>query len=172
MDCRPDAGLVVPGPYPLQRRGRSGLGRIQELCRHPSRGLDLDIAQGDGLRVLLALLLATLLNQKLPFLSLWRTIYYLPVVTSGVAVALMWMWIFQPNFGLVNNILWDLFRIKGPSWFFDKNWVLITFIITSTWSVGGPMLIYLAALQGVPTALYEAAKIDGAGAVRSLRPPT
>jgi multiple sugar transport system permease protein len=119
-----------------------------------------------GLRVVLALLLATLLNQKLPLLSLWRTIYYLPVVTSGVAVALMWMWIFQPNFGLVNNMLWNLFGIKGPSWFFDKDWVLVTFILTSTWSVGGPMLIYLAALQGVPTALYEAAKIDGAGVVR------
>jgi multiple sugar transport system permease protein len=119
-----------------------------------------------GLRLVMALILATLLNQKLPLLSIWRTIYYLPVVTSGVAVALMWMWLFQPNFGLINNMLWDVFRIKGPSWFFDKNWVLITFIITSVWGVGGPMLIYLAALQGVPTALYEAATIDGANAIQ------
>lgn len=119
-----------------------------------------------GVRLVLALILATLLNQKLPLLSMWRTIYYLPAVTSGVAVALMWMWIFQPNFGVVNNLLWNLFGIKGPSWFFDKNWVLVTFVITSAWSVGGPMLIYLAALQGVPTALYEAATIDGANAVQ------
>jgi len=113
-----------------------------------------------------ALLIATLLNQKLPLLSLWRTIYYLPVVTSGVAVALLWMWIFQPNFGLVNSILWSWFRIKGPQWFFDPKWTIPTFIIMASWGVGGPMLIYLAAMQGVLTALYEAAIIDGANALQ------
>lgn len=109
-----------------------------------------------------ALLIATLLNQKLPLLSLWRTVYYLPVVTSGVAVALLWMWIFQPNFGLVNSILWNWFGIQGPQWFFDPKWTVPTFIIMASWGVGAPMLIYLAAMQGVPTALYEAAIIDGA----------
>jgi multiple sugar transport system permease protein len=111
-----------------------------------------------------ALIVATLLNQKLPLLGLWRTIYYLPVVTSGVAVALLWMWIFQPNFGLINNLLWSWLGIKGPEWFFDPKWTIPTFIIMASWSVGGPMLIYLAAMQGVPTALYEAATIDGANA--------
>lgn len=111
-----------------------------------------------------ALIIATFLNQKLPLLSLWRTIYYLPVVTSGVAVSLLWMWIFQPNFGLVNSVLWTLFRIQGPEWFFDPEWTIPTFIIMASWGVGGPMLIYLAAMQGVPTALYEAAIIDGANA--------
>jgi len=114
-----------------------------------------------------ALLVATLLNQDLPFLGMWRTIYYLPVVTSGVAVSLLWMWIFQPNFGLVNNVLWTLFKIQGPEWFFDTDWTIPTFIIMASWGVGGPMLIYLAAMQGIPTALYEAATIDGANRLQS-----
>jgi multiple sugar transport system permease protein len=119
-----------------------------------------------GVTVAGALLIATLLNQKLPFLSIWRTIYYLPVVTSGIAVSLLWMWIFQPNFGLVNSLLWSWFHIKGPDWFFDTKWVIPTFIIMSSWGVGGPMLIYLASMQNVPTPLYEAATIDGATALR------
>jgi len=116
-----------------------------------------------------ALILATLLNQKIPLLSIWRTIYYLPVVTSGVAISLLWMWIFQPHYGLMNSLLWSLLRIKGPMWFFDPKWTIPTFIIMAAWGVGGPMLIYLAAMQGVPTQLYEAAIIDGANAVQRYR---
>jgi multiple sugar transport system permease protein len=115
------------------------------------------------LGVIGALLLATLLNQKVPALSLWRTLYYLPVVTSGVAVALLWSWIFQPDFGVVNTILYNVFHIQGPQWFFSPTWALPAFIIMSIWGVGGPMLIYLAGMQGVPTPLYEAAELDGAG---------
>src|SRR5690606_35951389 len=74
------------------------------------------------LGVLGALGVAILLNQKIPGLSLWRTIFYLPVVTSGVAVSLLWSWIFQPNFGLVNVLLYQLFGIQGPAWFYDENW--------------------------------------------------
>jgi multiple sugar transport system permease protein len=110
-----------------------------------------------------ALLLATLLNQRVPALSLWRTLYYLPVVTSGVAVALLWSWIFQPDFGVVNTLLYNLFHIQGPQWFFSPTWALPAFIVMSIWGVGGPMLIYLAGMQGVPTQLYEAADLDGAG---------
>ncbi|MCL4541223.1 MAG: sugar ABC transporter permease [Chloroflexi bacterium] len=116
------------------------------------------------LTVIGALLVATLLNQRLPGLSLWRTIYYLPVVTSGVAVALLWSWVFLPDYGLVNSLLWTLFHIHGPQWFFSEEWVLPAFIIMSVWGVGGPMLIYLAGMQGIPTQLYEAAELDGANA--------
>lgn len=115
------------------------------------------------LGVIGALLLATLLNQKVPALSLWRTLYYLPVVTSGVAVALLWSWIFQPDFGIVNSLLYSLFHLKGPQWFFSPSWALPAFVIMSVWGVGGPMLIYLAGMQGVPTQLYESAELDGAG---------
>lgn len=120
------------------------------------------------LGVIGALSVATLLNQKIPGLSLWRTIFYLPVVTSGVAVSLLWSWIFQPSFGLVNILLYELFGIQGPAWFFDENWAIPAFIIMSLWGIGGPMLIYLAGLQGIPTQLYEAAEIDGANGMRKF----
>ena len=116
-----------------------------------------------------SLLLASLLNQKLPLLGLWRTVFYLPVLTSGVAVALLWSWLLQPDFGIVNGALSTFFHIQGPQWFFDQTWVIPSFILMAFWNVGGPMLIYLAAMQGVPTQLYDAAKIDGAGAVARYR---
>lgn len=112
-----------------------------------------------------SLLLASLLNQRLPLLSLWRTVFYLPVVTSGVAVALLWSWLLQPDFGLVNTALNMAFGIRGPEWFFSETWVVPSFMLLAVWGVGGPMLIYLAAMQGVPTQLYEAATIDGAGPI-------
>src|SRR6185437_8425518 len=112
--------------------------------------------------------LALLLNLKLPFLSLWRTIYYLPAVISGVAVALLWQLIFQPSFGILNIFLYTTFHIIGPQWQYDEAWVIPMFVIMSIWSVGGGMLVYLGGLQGIPTQLYEAAEIDGAGAWRRL----
>lgn len=120
------------------------------------------------LAVLFAIVVALLLNQPVPLVSAWRTIYYLPSVTSGVAVALMWSWIFQPNFGLVNVVLYSIFGIQGPRWLVDVEWVIPTFVIMSLWGFGGPMLIYLAAIQGIPTQLYEAAEIDGASKLRQM----
>lgn len=114
------------------------------------------------LRVLFGLLIALLLNQKIKAVAFFRTVYYLPSVISGVAVALLWLWVFNPDFGILNYLLWKLFRIHGPAWLFDERWVIPSFIIMSLWGVGGNMVIYLAALQGVPTSLYEAAEIDGA----------
>jgi multiple sugar transport system permease protein len=121
------------------------------------------------LSVIGAMCLATLLNQNIPGLSLWRTLFYLPVVTSGVAVALLWSWIFQPTFGLVNSLLYRLFGIQGPGWFFSEQWCIPAFVIMSLWGIGGPMLIYLAGLQGIPTQLYEAAEIDGASSFQKFR---
>lgn len=118
------------------------------------------------LAVVFAVIIALLLNQSIPLLSVWRTIYYLPSVTSGVAVALMWSWIFQPDFGLINVVLDSLFGIQGPHWLLDTRWVIPTFVIMSLWGFGGPMLIYLAAIQGIPTPLYEAAELDGASKLR------
>ena len=94
---------------------------------------------------------------------MWRTVYWLPSVVSGVAVALLWAWIFNPEFGLVNYLL-SLVGIEGPGWLIDDDWALWAFIIMSCWGAGGGMLIYLAGLQNVPTELYEAAQIDGANA--------
>jgi multiple sugar transport system permease protein len=117
------------------------------------------------LNLVLGLLLAMLLNQKVKGLSVFRTIFYLPSVTAGVAVALLWLWIFNPRFGTI-NVLLSYVGIQGPLWLGDEAWAMPALIVKSIWGVGGGMLIYLGALQGIPTALYEAATIDGAGAWR------
>lgn len=114
-----------------------------------------------SLGVTFAFLLALLMNQPVPGISVYRTLYYLPSTISGVPVALLWMWVFDPAFGVLNNIL-ALFGIQGPQWLFSTTWVLPAFIIMSLWGVGGGMVIYLAGLQGIPKHLYEAAELDGA----------
>jgi multiple sugar transport system permease protein len=118
------------------------------------------------LGIAFALGIAVMLNQKIPFVAFFRTVYYLPSVISGVAVALLWIWIFNPSFGLLNSMLWQFFHIRGPGWIYSEQWVLPSLILMSLWTVGGSMVLYLAGLQGVPTELYEAASLDGAGALR------
>jgi multiple sugar transport system permease protein len=113
------------------------------------------------LHIVLGLAIALLLNTKIRALSLFRTIYYLPCVISGVAVALLWVWIFNPRFGLFNVFL-SYLGIQGPEWLASEIWVLPAFIIMSFWGVGSFMLIYLAGLQSVPNSLYDAATVDGA----------
>ncbi len=113
------------------------------------------------LNLILGMGLALLLNAKVPGLSIWRTLYYMPSVVSGVAVAVLWRFIFNPRFGLINWLL-SLIGIKGPGWLSSVDWALPALIIMSVWSVGGGMIIYLAGLQGIPTALYDAAQVDGA----------
>ncbi|RIK26462.1 MAG: ABC transporter permease [Chloroflexi bacterium] len=119
----------------------------------------------------IALLVALLLNQKIMGLGLWRTIYYLPTVISGVAVSLLWLQIFNPRAGLINNFL-ALFGVKGPAWLYDSTWALPSLIIMSVWGVGANILLYLAGLQGIPTQLYEAATIDGANGWQRFRAVT
>jgi multiple sugar transport system permease protein len=114
------------------------------------------------LQLIFGFLIALLMNQKLKGISVFRTIYYLPAVISGVAVSVLWRWIFMPDVGII-NILLSKIGIKGPRWLGDPNWVLPALIIMSLWGVGGGMVIYLAGLQGIPTELYEAAELDGAG---------
>jgi multiple sugar transport system permease protein len=114
------------------------------------------------LNIIAALLIAVLLNQKVSGLSFWRTIYYLPSIITGVAVALLWQWILNPEFGIFNYIFFEPLGIDGPRWFWSETWVIPSYWIMGLWGIGGTMVIYLAALQGVPTSLYEAAEIDGA----------
>lgn len=108
-------------------------------------------------------LIAVLLNAKIVGINIWRTIYFLPSVIAGVAVALLWSRIFDPKFGILNPFL-ENFGIKGPGWFGDPHWAIPALVIMSLWGVGGNVIIYLAGLQGVPTDLYDAAKVDGATA--------
>lgn len=119
------------------------------------------------LTIVAALSVAVLLNQKIPFVSFWRTLYYLPSIISGVASALLWRWIFNGKFGIFNNIL-ALIGIVGPDWFNGEKWAMPAYWIISLWGIGGSMVIYLAALQGVPTALYEAAEMDGASSLKKF----
>ena len=113
------------------------------------------------LNIVFGLALAMLLNTSIRGLAIFRTIYYLPAILSGVAVALMWRWIFSTEFGLLNALL-SMIGIEGPAWLTDRIWVLPSFVIMRLWSVGGGMIIYLAGLQSIPSNLYEAANIDGA----------
>jgi len=120
------------------------------------------------LGIVLSLGIALMLNQDVPLRSLWRMLYYLPSVVSGVAVAILWSWIFNPRIGLINTALAAI-GVEGPAWIFSEQWAVPSLIIMSMWGVGGNMLLYLAGLQGIPTALYDAAKIDGASAVQRFR---
>lgn len=111
--------------------------------------------------------LSLLLNQKLRGMNLFRTMFYLPVVLSGVAVSLMWMWLLQPEYGVVNSLLF-LAGIEGPRWFWDPDTALLSIVLMNLWRVGGSAIIYLAGLQNIPPHLYEAAALDGAGALRKF----
>jgi multiple sugar transport system permease protein len=112
-----------------------------------------------------ALALACLLNQPIKGRALFRTIFYLPAVTAGVATAYLWAYLFSSNGGIINTAL-GLVGIEGPNWLYSVEWSLPTLIILSCWNVGTSMLIYLAALQAVPESLHEAAMIDGAGVLK------
>ena len=118
--------------------------------------------------VAFATFIALLLNEKLPLVSVWRTVYYLPAIMAGVPVAVMWWLLFNSSFGLINGTLYSLTGIVGPRWLSDPPWVMPAFILMSLWAFGGPMLIYLAAIQGVPTHLYESAQLDGANVFQQI----
>lgn len=115
-----------------------------------------------------SLFLAILLNQKVMGLPIWRTIYYLPTVVSGVAMAVLWRWIFNPEVGLLNTVLHPLlvlFHLPNPQWLIDPVLAKPAYVLMSLWGLGGAMIVFLAGLQGIPQQLYEAAQIDGAGPI-------
>lgn len=109
-----------------------------------------------------ALGLAVLLNQKLPGLPIFRTIFYLPSIVPTVGMSILWMWLLNPQYGLINGIITKLFGVQGPGWIADPVWSKPALILMSLWGVGGQMIVFLAGLQGVPEYLYESASIDGA----------
>ena len=125
------------------------------------RATTLFVALSLPLKLVLGLMLALLLNLKIPAMDFFRTIFFIPAVISGVAVSLMWIWFLQPDTGVVNTLL-SYFGIQGPQWFWDRDWALPSVAIMSIWKVGGAAIIYLAGLQNIPAHLYEAAEIDGA----------
>ena len=135
---------------------------------------------------------ALLLNQKMKAMRLFRTLFYVPAVTGGVATFMLWSWIFNPEIGLLNRTLRHLmphhaiqvpwldfshgiaikyvsFLPHPPGWLSDPAWAMPALIIMALWGVGSGMLIYLAGLQGIPEELYEAALLDGANARQKFR---
>lgn len=116
----------------------------------------------------LALGLAIAMNRQGPVIALLRTVYFLPVVTSMVAIALVWNWIYDPQFGLLN---WGLKQIglEPVNWLYNTAWALPALIVMGVWkNVGYSMVIFLAGLQSLPVDLYEAAELDGANAWEQL----
>jgi multiple sugar transport system permease protein len=117
------------------------------------------------LGVLGSLVLALFLNVKVKGTSFFRTLFFMPSLVPIVASTVLWVWMLQPDWGLVNDLMWRIFGIQGPRWFQDPTWAVPGLISLALWtSIGGTrMIIFLAGLQGVPDELYDAAAIDGAG---------
>lgn len=113
--------------------------------------------------------LALLLNRRVPGMAFFRTVFYLPMITSSVAASIVWVWMLQKDYGLVNQIL-ALFGIVGPAWLANSDTAMLAVVAVTLWQgLGGNIIIYLAGLQGVPPALYEAALLDGAGPWQMFR---
>ena len=116
------------------------------------------------LQMVWALALAMLFNRRTRLTYLYRSLVFLPVISAMVAVAVVWRWIYQPTFGILNSFL-QIFGIDGPDWLGDIHWAKPSVILLNLWRNGGYlMMIYLAALQGVPDSYYQAADMEGASA--------
>lgn len=113
------------------------------------------------LNIFFSLLLAILLNRAINGIGYIRAIYFLPSLVSGVALSVIWLWIFNPQIGLLNVII-AFFGLKGPLWLQDPQWSKPAMVLMSLWSIGGGrMLVFLAALQNISPRIYEAFKLDG-----------
>jgi multiple sugar transport system permease protein len=124
-----------------------------------------------------ALLTAMLLNEKLRATTFYRTVFFMPHLAPAVAAIYIWLWLLNPQYGLLNEIFWQIgvwltgTGFKGPGWFSDPSWALPALMLVALWgAIGGNMMvIFLAGLQGIPQELYEAASIDGANARAKFR---
>jgi multiple sugar transport system permease protein len=160
-----DWDLIDPAKF-------TGLANYKEALSDPKLGQAIKVTLTYAvvsvpLQTVLSLGVALLMNVRVRGVNVFRTIWYLPSLVTGVAQAVLFIWVFHPSYGLVNGLL-RLFGVDGPKWLFDADWALPAVILMSLWTVGGNMIIYLAGLQDVPKSLYEAASIDGAGRWHSL----
>jgi multiple sugar transport system permease protein len=151
-----------------------GLGNYESLLADPlfwkSLGNTLVITLlGVPLAIVTALGVALLLNTPgIRAIGLFRSIFYVPVVVPTVAAAILWIWLLNPQYGLLNQALGSV-GIHGPKWFYDPDWSKYGIVLMLVWAAGDVIVIYLGALQGVPRSLYEAAEVDGGGAWVKLR---
>lgn len=118
--------------------------------------------------LIIAMVIAVLLNSKIKGQSFYRVIYFLPAITMTSAVAMIWKWLFNSNYGIVNQFL-NIFHIKGPNWLTDSKWAMVALIVVGIWSsLGTSIVIFLSGLQSIHSSYYEAAEIDGAGPFRKF----
>lgn len=120
------------------------------------------------LTLIVGFAVALLLNQNVRGLSIWRTLYYVPTLVPAIANALLWIWIFNPDFGLLNSVLREA-GMPTSQWIYSETMAVPSLVIMSTWGFGNAMVIFLAGLQGVPRHLYEAVSIDGGGMWQRFR---
>ena len=119
------------------------------------------------LNMIVALILAVMISKNVKGIPLFRVIFYIPSVVSGVAVAIIWGWILDSNNGILNYLL-SMIGIEGPRWLQDPKWAIVAIIIASGWGVGNMMLIFYTDIKGIPRSYYEAALMDGASATRQF----
>jgi len=144
----------------------TGLGNLQRLFADElfRRGLGNSVYYAVlyvPFSIIMGVTLALLLNLDIKGQPIYRTIYFLPVLVPDVALAILWQWLLNPQLGLVNALLWDVFKIMGPGWIADPKWSKPAVVLMSLWGVGQAVVIYLAGLQDVPQELYDAADVDG-----------
>ncbi|MDR2657766.1 MAG: sugar ABC transporter permease [Oscillospiraceae bacterium] len=120
------------------------------------------------MKIVYAFLLAMALNQPVRGKSVFRTIFYLPTIVPTVAISMIWLWLLNPDFGLINQMLRSV-GIKGLKWIYDKRSVIPSLSLMSMWTTGGITVVFLAGLQDVPKHLYEATSLDGGGAWARFR---
>lgn len=120
------------------------------------------------LSTIMAILLAVLLNQPVRGQAFFRAALFIPTVVPLVAAGMVWMWLLNPQYGLVNQFLRGVGVDAPPNWLESADWALLSMVLVSLWFVGSPMVIYLAGLQEIPVDLYEAANLDGASPLRRL----
>ncbi len=113
------------------------------------------------LSIICGVALAMMLNMKIKGMTIYRTIFFLPTLVPHVAIAVLWMWLLNPGFGLVNGFL-DMIGIKGPAWLGSETWSKPSLIFMSLWGIGQSVVIYLAGLGDISSEYYEAAEVDGA----------
>lgn len=150
-----------------------GLANFERLFQDPRFSLSLGnsffyAALHVPLAIIVALALALILNRVGKAAGFFRTAFYMPSITPAVAIGTLWLWLLNPRVGLINKGL-ELLGINGPGWTTDPLWIKPGIVLMSLWSVGGTVIIYLAALRNVPNELYEAASIDGATGWKQFR---
>lgn len=115
------------------------------------------------LTIIIGLLISLMLNKDIKGIAIYRTLYYIPSIVPVVAGSILWAWIFNPNFGILTNVV-NFFGITAPGWLSDPAWAKFSLILMALWGAGGGMIIYLAGLKNIPKVYYEAAELDGANA--------